>query len=337
LLPTTIIGSLPKPGWLSESQFSVTGGWKLQGEALREAMDDATLLALRTQEEAGIDIVCDGEQRRGTHYTYFLRDVEGIDCVRLAPKAKRGGTATEDVPCVIGSLRLSRHQAVRDFQFLRRHTGRPIKMTLPGPSTLVDGTADRHYGDERALALAFAGVLNEEIRALEASGCEMVQLDEPVFSRIPRKLAEWGIEALDAAFAGTRIISCVHVCYGYRARLGNKTWTHGYEEILPHLAKCGVQQYSLEYAEPGFAPGFLSQLTGKVVQLGVIDVGTNEVESPDMVAERLRAALTMIPVDRLIAAPDCGMVMLDRVAAARKLRSLVSGAALVRDELQRRN
>ena len=225
LLPTTIVGSLPKPGWLSESQFSVTGNWKLQGEALREAMDDATVLALRAQEEVGIDIVCDGEQRRGTHYTYFLRDVEGIDCVRLAPKAKRGGTVTEDVPRVMGSLRLGSHQAVRDFQFLRRHTGRPIKMTLPGPSTLVDGTADRHYGDERALAMAFAAVLNEEIRALEASGCEMVQLDEPVFSRIPWKLAEWGVEALDAAFEGARIISCVHVCYGYRARLENKTWT----------------------------------------------------------------------------------------------------------------
>ena len=235
LIPTTVIGSLPKPAWLTGEWYSVVERWNLSGAALKEAMDDATRLALADQEVAGIDIVCDGEQRRSTHYTHFIHQLGGVDSERLKAKSMRGGKFTQEVPRVTGPITLATHQAVDDYRFLRRLTNRTIKMTLPGPSTLVDGMADDYYGDERALALACADALNQEIRALAAAGCDMVQLDEPAFTRLPEKLHAWGVEAMDRAFAGTTVTSCVHVCYGYRARLGNKEWKYGYEEIFPAL------------------------------------------------------------------------------------------------------
>lgn len=334
LIPTTVIGSLPKPGWLTSEWYSVVERWKPAGAALAEAQDDATRLALDDQEAAGIDIVCDGEQRRSTHYTYFLAQLGGIDCENLKAKSMRGGKFTQEVPRVAGALTLANHQSVEDYRFLRKLTARPIKMTLPGPSTLVDGTSDQYYGDDRTLALAYADVLNQEIRALQAAGCEQVQLDEPAFTRLPGKLAAWGVEALDRAFAGTDVHSCVHVCYGYRARLGNKEWKHGYEEIFPSLARAtNVEQYSLEFAEPKLAPAILAGLPGKTIQLGVIDVGTDDIESPETVAARLRAALEVLPAERLIAAPDCGCVARNRDATRAKLRALVLGAQIVRKEL----
>ena len=334
-IPTTIVGSLPKPAWLATEWYSVVERWTLAGATLAEAHDDATRLALADQESAGLDIVCDGEQRRSTHYSYFLHQLGGIDRERLKPKAMRAGKFTQDVPRVVGPITLATHRTVEDYRFLRQLTIRPIKMTLPGPSTLVDGTADEHYGDERSLALAYADALNQEIRALGAAGCEMVQLDEPVFTRIPWKLHAWGVEALDRAFAGTPVTSCVHVCYGYRARLGTKEWTHGYEEIFPALARAAVDQYSLEFAEPGLSPSILTALPGKTIQLGVIDAGTDEVESPETVAARLWAALEVLPPERLLAAPDCGFVARRRDAARAKLRALVLGAAIVRQGCRR--
>jgi 5-methyltetrahydropteroyltriglutamate--homocysteine methyltransferase len=333
LLPTTIIGSLPKPAWLSTEWYSVVERWTPAGPALLEAQDDATRLALADQEAAGVDIVCDGEQRRSTHYSYFLRQLAGIDHERLAPKSMRAGKFTQDVPRVIGPIGLLTRQVVDDYRFLRRLTPRPIKATLPGPSTLVDGTADEHYRDEQALALAFADALNEAIRALAGAGCEMVQLDEPAITRIPWKFHAWGVEALDRAFAGTAVASCVHVCYGYRSRLGTKEWKHGYEEIFPDLARAAVQQYSLEFAEPGLAPAILAGLPDKTIQLGVVDAGTDVVERAETVAARLRAALDVVPADRLLAAPDCGFVARGRDAARAKLRALVLGAAIVRAEV----
>jgi len=311
--------------------------WNLAGEALKEAMDDATRLALADQEAAGIDIVCDGEQRRSTHYTHFIHQLGGVDCEKLKAKSMRGGKFTQEVPRVTGPLTLASHQAVEDYRFLRRFTNRAIKMTLPGPSTMVDGMADDYYGDERALAHACADVLNQEVRALEAAGCDMVQLDEPAFTRLPEKLHAWGVEAMDRAFAGTKVASCVHVCYGYRARLGNKEWKHGYEEIFPALARSRVEQFSLEFAEPKLASKLLAGLPGKTIQLGVIDVGTDEVERPETVAARLRAALEVLPPERLIAAPDCGCTARDRAATRAKLRALVLGAESIRLELAARS
>lgn len=332
LIPTTIVGSLPKPAWLTNEWYTVADRWNLSGPALDEAFDDATRMALADQEAAGIDIVCDGEQRRGTHYTHFLKQLDGIDREQMQRKAMRAGKVVQDVPRVIGPLALRTHAAVSDYRFLRRLTDRPIKMTLPGPSTLLDGTADAYYGDERSLAFAFADVLNQEIRALAAAGCDVVQIDEPAFTRLPHKLHDFGVEAMDRAFAGTGVTSCVHVCYGYRARLGNKEWKHGYEEIFPALARAKVDRYSLEFAEPKLAPALLAALPGKTIELGVLDVGTDEVERPEVVADRLRAALEVLPPSRLIAAPDCGCVARSRSATRAKLRAMVLGTQAVRLE-----
>ena len=227
---TTIIGSMPKPGWLAAEWYSITGNWRLAGAALDEAFDDATRLALADQNHAGIDIVCDGEQRRPSHHSYFLAHLNGVDFGTMKPKARRGGKNVSNVPCVTGPLSLREHRTLGDFRFLRALTRKPIKMTLPGPSTLVDGVHDDYYGDERTLAFAFADVLREEVRALADAGCDLVQLDEPAVTRLPEKLHAWGTDAIDRAFEGVAVTSCVHVCYGYSSRQqGGKQWKHGYD------------------------------------------------------------------------------------------------------------
>ena len=337
LIPTTIIGSLPKPSWLAADWYSIAGNWRLSGEALREAQDDATRLAVAEQIAAGIDILCDGEQRRPTHHTYFLTGLNGVDFKTLKPKTVRAGKLTQDVPRVVGPLSLRAKLTLDDYAFVRGITTAPVKMTLPGPSTLVDGALDEYYGDERALAFAYADVLNEEMRALVAAGCRIIQLDEPAVTRLPEKLHAWGVEALDRAFAGIDAVTCVHVCYGYgqRARAG-KQWKHGYDEILPALAKANVQQVSLEFAEPALPPAILGMLPGKVIQYGVIDVGHNDIETAAQVADSLRAALEVIPANRLIAAPDCGCTALPRGVARAKLDALVGGARIVRAELEKK-
>ena len=334
LIPTTIIGSLPKPSWLAAEWYSIAGNWRLSGEALREAQDDATRLAVAAQLDAGIDILCDGEQRRPSHHTYFLTQLDGVDFETLKPKTVRAGKLTQDVPRVIGPLVLRSTLTLDDYRFVRGLTAAPVKMTLPGPSTLVDGALDEYYGDERALAFAYADVLNQEMRALAEAGCQMIQLDEPAVTRLPDKLQAWGVEALDRAFAGIDAVTCVHVCYGYsqRARAG-KQWKHGYDEILPALARAKVAQVSLEFAEPALPAKILEMLPGKVIQFGVIDVGHNDVESPAQVADRLRGALEVVGAARLIAAPDCGCTALPRAVARAKLDAMVGGARIVRAEL----
>jgi 5-methyltetrahydropteroyltriglutamate--homocysteine methyltransferase len=286
------------------------------------------------QIEAGIDILCDGEQRRSTHHTYFLSQLNGVDFRTLKPKVARAGKLTQDVPCVVGAISLKTSKTLDDYGFVRALTPAPVKMTLPGPSTLVDGALDEYYGDERTLAFAFADALNVEMKALAAAGCEMIQLDEPAVTRLPEKLHAWGVEALDRAFAGVNAITCVHVCYGYgqRAR-GGKVWKHGYDEILPAIARAHVAQVSLEFAEPALPPSLLAMLPGKVIQYGVIDVGRNDIETPQQVADRLRAALEVVPADRLIAAPDCGCTALPRAVARAKLDAMVAGARSVRERL----
>lgn len=325
---------MPRPGWLVDDWYSIRENWRLAGGALAEAQADATVLAFEDQDRAGIDIVCDGEQRRSTHHTYFLSHLDGVDFGTLRPKGMRGRTTNmTDVPRVVGPVSLRAHRTTEDFRFLRGLTGKPIKATLPGPSTLVDGSYDEYYGDERALAFAFADALREEIAALAAAGCEFVQLDEPAVSRLPEKLSAWGVEAMDRAFAGIAVTSCVHVCYGYTSRQGGgKEWKHGYDEILPALARSAIEQFSLEFAEPALPPAVLRLLPGKTVQLGVINVGSEEIETPAQVAGRLRAALEVLPAERLVAAPDCGCVALPRQVARAKLSAMVAGAALVRRE-----
>ena len=334
IIPTTIIGSMPKPGWLTSEWYSIAESWRLAGPGLAEALDDATRLALADQVEAGIDIVCDGEQRRPSHHSYFLSHLDGVDFRAMKPKARRGGTTLQDVPCVVGPITLRSHRTLEDYRFLRALTARPIKMTLPGPSTLVDGVHDDFYGDERALACAFADALREEATALAEAGCDMVQLDEPAVTRLPEKLEAWGVEALDRALQGVRTTTCVHVCYGYSSRQrGGKQWKHGYDEILPALARSSVDQCSLEFAEPDLPARLLAMLPGKAIQLGVIDVGSETVETPEKVAARLRAALEVVPAERLIAAPDCGCAALPRRVARAKLEAMCAGARLARASL----
>jgi len=334
VLPTTIIGSMPKPGWLAGDWYSITGSWRLAGAALSEAHDDATRLAVAEQEQAGIDIVCDGEQRRPSHHSYFLSQLDGIDFVTLRAKARRGGRSVQDVPRVVRPISLRSHRTLEDYRFVRALTKQPIKMTLPGPCTLVDGTFDEYYGDERTLALAFADALHDEIVALAGARCDIVQLDEPAVTRLPEKLHAWGAEAIDRAFGDAAVTSCVHVCYGYTSRqAGGKAWIHGYDEILPALAATRVNQYSLEFAEPGLPASLLRMLPGKTIQLGVIDVGSAEIEQPERVAARLRAALEIVPPQHLMAAPDCGCAALSREVARAKLNALVAGTRLVRAEL----
>jgi 5-methyltetrahydropteroyltriglutamate--homocysteine methyltransferase len=335
-IPTTIIGSMPKPKWLASDWYSIKGDWLLSGPALEEAQDDATRLAIADQERAGIDIVCDGEQRRPSHHSYFLSHLAGVDFEHMKPKVRRGRGTPQDVPCVVAPVSLRAHHTLEDYRFLRRITDRPVKMTLPGPCTMVDGVYDDYYGDERALAFAFADALREEIRALADAGCDMVQIDEPAVTRLPDKLEAYGVEAIDRAFEGVRVTSCVHVCYGYTSRQKEgKQWKHGYDEILPALARTSVEQFSLEFAEPELPAKVLELLPGKTVQLGVINVGSADVETPEKVADRLRAALDILPVERLIAAPDCGCGALPRDAARAKLAAMVEGARRVRAELER--
>ena len=334
IIPTTIIGSMPKPGWLTSEWYSIAGSWRFSGPALDEACEDATRLALADQVEAGIDIVCDGEQRRPSHHSYFLAHLNGVDFQTMKPKARRGGANLQDVPCVVDAISLRSHRTLQDYRFLRALTGKPIKATLPGPSTLVDGVFDDFYGDERALAFAFADALREEARALSEAGCDMVQLDEPAVTRLPEKLHAWGVEAMDRALQGVRATSCVHVCYGYSSRQrGGKQWKHGYDEILPALARSSVDQCSLEFAEPDLPARLLAMLPGKTIQLGVINVGAEYVETPEQVAAQLTAALEVVPVERLIAAPDCGCAALPRPVARAKLNAMVAGARLVRKRL----
>jgi 5-methyltetrahydropteroyltriglutamate--homocysteine methyltransferase len=337
LIPTTIVGSMPRPAWLVDDWYSIAANWRLSGAALNEGFDDATRLALADQAAAGIDIVCDGEQRRPAHHSYFLAHLDGVDFTVMKPKAMRGGKRTQDVPRVIGPVSVRSHRTAEDYRFLRRLTGKPIKATLPGPSTLVDGSYDEYYGDERTLAFAFADALRSEIAALVAAGCEMVQLDEPAITRLPEKLHAWGVEAMDRAFEGSAVTSCVHVCYGYTSRQRDgKEWKHGYDEILPALAGSRIDQFSLEFAEPGLPAAVLELLPGKTVQLGVINVGTTEIETPAQVAARLRAALEILPVENIVAAPDCGCVALPRDVARAKLAAMVAGAGAVRAELEAR-
>ena len=334
IIPTTIIGSMPKPGWLASEWYSIAESWRLSGAALSEALDDATRLALLAQEEAGIDIVCDGEQRRPSHHSYFLSHLNGVDFATRKPKARRGGTRMQEVPCVVGPISLRAHHTLDDYRFLRALTAKAIKMTLPGPSTLVDGVYDDYYGDERSLAFAFADALRAEARALAQAGCDMVQLDEPAVTRLPEKLHAWGVEALDRALQGVQVTTCVHVCYGYTSRQGGgKQWKHGYDEILPALARTSVDQCSLEFAEPDLPAKLLAMLPGKIIQLGVINVGAEAIETPERVAAQLKAALEIVPAERLIAAPDCGCAALPRHVARAKLDAMVTGARLVRASL----
>jgi 5-methyltetrahydropteroyltriglutamate--homocysteine methyltransferase len=335
MFETSIAGSLPKPSWLAEPNM-LWPPWKLAGDELAAARRDATLLAIKQQEDAGIDIVCDGEQSRQHFVHGFLENVDGIDFGRRVEIGIRNDRYKAMVPTVTGPLRLRGRVHAVEARLARAHTSRKLKFTLPGPMTIVDTIADAHYGNRVALAMAFAVLLNEEARALEADGVDVIQFDEPAFNVYMNAVSEWGVAAVERAAEGLRCKTAVHICYGYGIQ-ANIDWkgTLGaewrqYEEICPVLANSRIDQISLECRNSHVPMALMRLLAGKDVLVGVIDVATDRVETPEEVADTIADALSFVPAERLFPCTNCGMAPMRREVAEAKLAALGAGAALAR-------
>ncbi len=338
MLLTTIAGSLPKPRWLAEPE-RLWAPWRLPPELLAEGQRDAVLAAIKMQEAVGIDIVTDGEQSRQHFVHGFLAGLDGIDFERRRTIGIRADRYKAEVPTVTGPVRRLRPVHLEEIRWARAHTERRLKFTIPGPMTIVDTLADEYYRDRRRLAMAFAEVINEEARDLEAAGLDVLQLDEPAFNVYLDDVAAWGIEALERALAGLRCTTVVHICYGYGIE-ANIAWKRGlgaewrqYERTFPLLARSRVQQVSLECHNSRVPMELLGLLAGKDVLVGCIDVASRAVETPEDVATTIRRALAWVPPERLYPCTNCGMVPLPREVARGKLAALVAGARLVRAEL----
>ncbi len=336
LFPTTIAGSLPKPAWLAETH-KLWPRWKLEGDALAEAKRDATRLWIKAQEDAGIDIVSEGEQSRQHFVHGFLEAVDGIDFARKVELGIRNNRYKALVPTVVAPLRLKGRVHEMEARFARAHTGRKLKFTLPGPMTIVDTIADSHYGDRVKMAMAFADCLNQEARALEADGVDAIQFDEPAFNVYMDDVKRWGIDALHRAIDGLKCKTAVHICYGYGIK-ANVDWkqTLGsewrqYEAIFPALAKSRLDQVSVECANSHVPASLLRLLEGKDVLVGVIDVATDKVETPEEVAAVIAEAMKHVPKERIQPCTNCGMAPMDRAVAIRKLEALGAGARLARE------
>jgi 5-methyltetrahydropteroyltriglutamate--homocysteine methyltransferase len=335
LFPTTLAGSLPKPAWLSETN-KLWPRWIPSGNELAQAKRDATLLWIKEQEDAGVDILTDGEQSRQHFVHGFLEFVEGIDFEHKVKMGIRNNRYDAMVPIVVGPLKLKGRVHATEAQLLRAHTQRKVKITMPGPMTIVDTLADRYYGDKVKLAMAFAELLNQEARALQADGVDVIQFDEPAFNVYMDDVVAWGIDALHRCIEGLTCTTAVHICYGYGIK-ANLDWkeTLGsewrqYEAIFPALAKSRLQQISLECANAKVPMHLMGLLEGKDVMVGVIDVASDVVETPEQVADTIGRALQYVPKHRLFPCTNCGMAPMDRNIAQAKLRALGQGAALAR-------
>ncbi len=336
MFETTLAGSLPKPAWLAEPG-KLWPQWRSSGESLARDKDDATLLWLKLQEDAGLDIVGDGEQARQHFVHGFLEAVEGIDFDNKVKMGIRNNRYDAMVPQVVGPLRLRGRVHAKEARLLRAHTARRVKFTLPGPMTIIDTIADCHYGDRVSMAMAFADLLNQEARALEADGVDIIQFDEPAFNVYMQEAAQWGIEALHRAIDGLRCTTAVHICYGYGIQ-ANIDWKRSlgeqwrqYETVFPALAASRIDQISLECANSHVPMELLKLLGGKDVLVGVIDVASDSVETPEEVADTIGRALRYVPAARLFPCTNCGMAPMSRELAERKLEALVKGAALARE------
>ena len=335
MFETAIAGSLPKPSWLSETE-KLWPQWKLQGDELRQAKADATLLWIKAQEDAGLDVIGDGEQARQHFVHGFLEQVEGIDFANKVKMGIRNNRYDAMVPQVIAPLRLKGRVHAMEAQLARAHTKRKLKFTLPGPMTIVDTIADRHYGDRVKMAMAFAELLNQEALALQADGVDIIQFDEPAFNVYMEEAADWGVAALERAAQGLKCTTAVHICYGYgieanvkwKETLGEE-WRQ-YEKVFPALAKSSIDQVSLECYHSHVPPELMKLLQGKDVMVGVIDVASNEVETPEQVADTIGRALQFVPKNHLIACTNCGLAPMSREVAMKKLQALAEGAALAR-------
>jgi 5-methyltetrahydropteroyltriglutamate--homocysteine methyltransferase len=335
MFPTTIAGSLPKPSWLAEPD-KLWPQWRLTGADLGAGKLDATLLSLKLQEDAGIDIVTDGEQSRQHFVHGFLEFVDGIDFANKVEMGIRNDRYKAMVPTVTGPLKLKGRVHGTEAKFSRAHTARKLKITMPGPMTIIDTIADRHYGDRVKMAFAFADLLNHEARALEADGVDVIQLDEPAFNVYMKEVSTWGIEALHRAIDGLKCKTAVHICYGYgikanvdwKATLGGE-WRQ-YEETFPALAASRISEVSLECIHSKVPIELLALLKGKDVQIGVIDVANDTVESPEEVAGAIEKALKHVPKERIVCGTNCGMAPMRRDIAVAKLTALGRGAVLAR-------
>jgi 5-methyltetrahydropteroyltriglutamate--homocysteine methyltransferase len=339
MFDTAIAGSLPKPSWLAETE-KLWPEWKASGAALERAKADATLLWLKVQEDAGLDIVGDGEQSRQHFVHGFLAQVEGIDFEHKVKMGIRDNRYDAMVPQVVGPLRLAGRVHAAEARLARAHTAKRVKFTLPGPMTIVDTVADRFYGQGKEgrirLAFAFAELLNQEALALEADGVDIIQFDEPAFNVYMADAAEWGVAALERAAAGLKCKTAVHICYGYgikanvdwKATLGGE-WRQ-YEQVFPALAKSSIDQVSLECIHSHVPPDLMRLLGGKDVMVGVIDVASDTIETPEEIAQTIGTALKFVPKDRLIPCTNCGLAPMRREVAEAKLAALAQGAALAR-------
>lgn len=335
MFETTVAGSLPKPSWLAEPN-KLWPAWKLAGEELTTAKADATLLAIKAQEDAGIDIVTDGEQARQHFVHGFLEQVEGIDFAHKVEMGIRADRYKAMVPQVVAPLRLKGRVHEMEAQLARAHTTKKLKFTLPGPMTIVDTIADRHYGDKMKMAVAFAELLNQEARALESDGVDVIQFDEPAFNVYMREVQDWGIAALHRAIDGLRCTTAVHICYGYGIK-ANIDWKQSlgaewrqYEEIFPALAKSHIDQVSVECIDSHVPMSLLELLDGKDVLVGAIDVATDEIETSERVAAVIEEAMKYVPKEKIFPCTNCGMAPMRREIAYAKLAALAKGAALAR-------
>ena len=336
LFPTSIAGSLPKPAWLSETNV-LWPKWHAEGDQLIAAKRDATLLWIKEQEDAGVDILTDGEQSRQHFVHGFLEFVEGIDFDHKVKMGIRNNRYDAMVPVVVGPLKLKGRVHQTEARLMRAHTARKVKITMPGPMTIIDTLSDNYYGDKVKLAMAFAELLNQEARALQADGVDVIQFDEPAFNVYTEDVKAWGVAALQRCIEGLTCTTAVHICYGYgiKANLDWKETLGGewrqYEEIFPLLAASRIDQISLECANAKVPMHLLALLKGKTVMVGVIDVASDVVETAEQVAATIGKALEFVPRDKLIPCTNCGMAPMDRAVARAKLNALGAGARLARE------
>jgi 5-methyltetrahydropteroyltriglutamate--homocysteine methyltransferase len=337
-LLTTVVGSYPQPEWLIDRQaLSSTGPprvraaglWRLPAEHLEAAQDDATLLAIRDMERAGVDIISDGEIRRESYSNRFATALEGVDIETPGEITSGTGRATP-VPRVVGPVRRVRAVQVRDVRFLRQHTDRPIKVTVPGPFTMAQQAQNEYYPDRERLAMDYATCVNQEVAELFAAGADVVQLDEPWLRANPDEARRYGVAAINRALEGVTGTTALHLCFGYAAVVRGKPGRYAF---LTELEDSVVRQISIEAAQPNLDLAVLAEFSTKTIILGVLDLGDMRVEAPERIAARIREALRYVPPERLMAAPDCGMKYLPRDIAFKKLRAMTLGASIVRESL----
>jgi 5-methyltetrahydropteroyltriglutamate--homocysteine methyltransferase len=340
LLPTTLVGSYPQPDWLIDRallgastppRVRMRELWRVAPEFLEQAQDDATLIAIHDQERAGIDIVSDGEMRRESYFNRFATALEGIDLDNPGTVVSRTGKKVP-VPRVVGKVKRLRAVNVRDVQFMRANTDRMIKITVPGPFTMTQLAQNDAYASNAELALDYAVAVNEEIRDLFAAGADVVQIDEPYMQAHPAEAREFGLAAFERALQGLSGTTAVHICFGYGSMVKGKPARY---DFLPELAATDVEQVSVETAQPSLDCSVLRELRTKTIMLGVLDLSTEQVETPELVAERINRALPHVDPQRIIVAPDCGLKYLPRHVAFGKLKAMVDGAQLVRAQLER--